>query len=64
MGYKPEDPNELEHVRRLAGVYHAHGSKLQVRAPRGLGYEGRWVNVPLEREQLVADTHTCIGHAG
>ena len=37
-----------------------------MRAPSGLGYEARWVNVPplLEREQLVADTHACIGRAG
>ena len=65
-GYEPEDPDKLERVRCLAGVYRAHGSELQVRAPSGLGYEARWVNVLplLEREQLVADTHACIGRAG
>ena len=37
-----------------------------MRAPSELGYEARWVNVAplLEREQLVADTHTCIRFAG
>ena len=66
MGYEPEDPDKLEHVRRLAGVYRAHRSELQVRAPIRLGYEARWVNVPplLEREQLVAGAHACIGRAG
>ena len=43
-----------------------HGSELQVRAPSGLGYKACWVNVPplLEREQLVAEMHACIGRAG
>ena len=65
-GYEPEDVDESALVCRLAEANRPHGKELQVRVPGGLGYGPRWVNVPpmVTREQLVADTHQCLGHVG
>ena len=65
LGRLPSDEGEVSRIRKLAGVYRAHGKEVQVSVWNSLG-QPVWVNVPPVpmRQDIVRDTHEALGHIG